>query len=58
MAKKKAYAVAVGREPGIYSTWAECEAQVKGYPRAQFKGFGTREDAENYMRSSRGSAGG
>ena len=26
MAKKKYYAVKVGTKPGIYETWAECEA--------------------------------
>jgi viroplasmin and RNaseH domain-containing protein len=25
------YAVRVGRNPGIYTTWAEAEAQVKGF---------------------------
>lgn len=25
------YAVRVGRKPGIYTTWAEAEAQVKGF---------------------------
>ena len=24
------YAVVVGRSSGVFSTWAECEAQVKG----------------------------
>lgn len=28
MAKKKFYAVAVGKKPGIYETWPECEKQV------------------------------
>ena len=26
--KKKFYAVAVGRKPGIYTTWDECKKQV------------------------------
>ena len=29
MARKKYYAVATGKVPGIYETWAECEMQVK-----------------------------
>lgn len=45
MAKKKFYAVAVGRVPGVYSSWPEAEAQVKGYPGAKYKGFGSREEA-------------
>lgn len=31
MAKKKYYAVKQGVKPGIYETWAECEAQTKGF---------------------------
>jgi hypothetical protein len=34
MAKSKGqkfYAVAKGHVPGIYNTWAECEAQVRFY---------------------------
>ena len=26
------YAVRIGRKPGIYSTWPECEAETKGFP--------------------------
>lgn len=33
------YVVWVGREPGIYSTWPECESQVKGFPRAKYRGY-------------------
>lgn len=36
---KKVYAVRVGRKTGIFSTWEECEAQVKGFAGAKFKGF-------------------
>ena len=30
MAKKKYYAVQVGKIPGIYGTWDECKAQTEG----------------------------
>ena len=43
------YAVKIGENPGIYSSWAECEKQVKGYPNAQFKKWKTREEAEAYI---------
>ena len=43
------YAVKIGKNPGIYSNWAECEKQVKGYPNAQFKKWKTREEAEAYI---------
>ena len=47
MAKQKAkfYVVWQGREPGIYGSWAACEAQVKGVA-AKYKGFATRAEAE------------
>ncbi|WP_018923404.1 ribonuclease H [Salsuginibacillus kocurii] len=46
MAKKKYYVVWKGRQPGIYSTWKECEEQVKGYSGASFKSFPSKEEAE------------
>ncbi|MBR6849825.1 MAG: RNase H1/viroplasmin domain-containing protein, partial [Lachnospiraceae bacterium] len=41
----KYYAVKVGLAPGIYQSWAECEAQVKGYPGALFKSFASEAEA-------------
>jgi len=49
MAKKKFYAVANGRKPGIYSSWPEAEAQVKGYGGAKYKGFVNRSEADAWM---------
>ena len=49
MAQKKFYAVKQGRQPGIYSTWAECQKQTVGFKGAKFKGFVTRTEAEAYM---------
>jgi len=49
MAKKKFYAVASGRKPGIYTSWPEAETQVKGYAGAKFKGFISRSEAEAWM---------
>lgn len=45
MAKSKHYVVWVGRKPGIYDSWPETEAQVKGFSGARFKGFPSREAA-------------
>lgn len=45
----KFYAVRVGSTPGIYLSWAECEAVTKGYPGAVFKSFKTRAEAEDFM---------
>ncbi|MCD8108786.1 MAG: RNase H1/viroplasmin domain-containing protein [Clostridiales bacterium] len=47
--KKKFYAVKKGRKTGIFLSWAECERQVKGFPKAEYKSFTVREDAENYL---------
>lgn len=46
---KKYYAVRVGRNVGTYTTWADCEAQVKGYSGAQYKSFPTKEEAEKFV---------
>lgn len=46
MAAKKYYVVWNGRKTGIFSTWAECEKQIKGFKGASFKSFPTLEEAE------------
>ena len=45
----KIYAVKQGYKPGIYNTWAECEAQVKGYKGAEYKSFNNEEEAKLYV---------
>lgn len=45
----KYYAVKEGRIPGVYTTWAQCEAQVKGYPHADYKKFNNEEDARRFV---------
>ena len=49
--KKKFYGVKVGRAPGVYDTWDEAEAQVKGFEGALHKSFATRAPAEKYVAS-------
>ncbi len=44
--KKKYYVVWQGKEPGIYTSWHDCEKQVKGVEGAKYKSFPTREAAE------------
>ncbi|MEK4441730.1 MULTISPECIES: ribonuclease H1 domain-containing protein [Niallia] len=46
MAAKKYYVVWNGRKTGVFSTWAECEKQTKGFKGASFKSFPTLEEAE------------
>ena len=53
MAIKKYYAVAVGRQPGIYTQWfgkAGAHAQVDGFQGARYKGFATIEEARAFVR--------
>lgn len=52
MAKSKFYVVWHGVTPGIYSSWDECKAQVNGCEGAIYKGFSTREEAEEAYASS------
>ena len=46
----KYYAVKSGRKEGIFLTWAECEAQVKGFSGGKYKSFKTMEEAESYLK--------
>lgn len=46
MASKKYYAVLKGRKTGIFTSWEECEEQIKGFSGARYKSFNTRVEAE------------
>jgi ribonuclease HI len=46
MSKKRFYVVWNGIEPGIYHSWEECQAQIKGVKQALYKAFDTQEEAE------------
>ncbi|RDW18640.1 ribonuclease H [Oceanobacillus arenosus] len=50
MAKKKYYVVWVGRKPGIYSSWSDCQAQTNHFDQAKFKSFESLELAEKAYR--------
>jgi len=50
--KTKFYAVAKGREPGIYETWHDCQLQVDGFSGALYKSFTNREKSEAYLRDA------
>jgi ribonuclease HI len=52
MRKKNVYAVKSGRQPGIYTSLVECNQQVAGYSKAEYRGFATRKEAEEYLRGS------
>jgi len=49
MAKKKYYAVAVGRECGIFTDWSITEKLVKGFAGAKYKSFFSRSEAEKWL---------
>lgn len=51
------YAVARGRSTGIYDSWADCEAEVKGFPNAKYKKFNTESDANEFIRSNSNDSG-
>ena len=51
--KKKFYAVAKGRKPGIYQKWFGpdgAQVQVAQFPGAVYRGFPTREEAEAFLK--------
>jgi ribonuclease HI len=52
--KKKYYAVRKGKKPSIYTQWFGpdgAQVQVVGFPGAEYKGFGSRSEAERFMLS-------
>ena len=44
--KKKFYVVWNGLTPGIYHSWDDCQAQIKGVKGAVYKSFDSKEEAE------------
>ena len=40
------YVVYRGRVPGVYSTWARCNAQVTGFKNNSYKSFPNKEEVE------------
>ena len=53
MSKKKYYAVKLGHKKGIFNSWAECKLQVEGYSGAVYKSFSLKEDAVNFLGSTK-----
>jgi ribonuclease HI len=46
----KFYAVKVGKVPGIYTNWPECQKNVTGFSGACYKSFSKRADAEAFIK--------
>ena len=49
--KQKYYVVWKGVSPGIYTSWTDCQLQIKGYDGALYKSFDTKEEAEHAFAS-------
>jgi ribonuclease HI len=49
MAKRKFYAVQVGKVPGVYETWDECKVNVEGVPGAKYKSFYSEAEAWEFV---------
>lgn len=45
----KYYAVKVSKTPGVYTSWSECEEQVKGFKGAKYKSFNTFSYANEFV---------
>ncbi len=50
--KNKYYVVWEGKNPGIYDNWDDCKKQVEAFEGAKYKGFSTKEEAEQAFQSS------
>ena len=55
MGKKNYYAVKAGIRTGLFDNWTECQAAVKGYPGAEYRGFVTKAEALVWLKGSEGS---
>jgi len=49
---KKFYAVRRGKTTGVFLTWDECKEAVHGVAGAEYKSFPTREEAENFIKTT------
>jgi len=52
MAKQKYYVVWKGRRTGVFTNWADCSAQVSGFPGAEYKAFDSLPAAESAFRGA------
>lgn len=46
MAIQKYYVVWVGRKPGVYTSWSDCQEQIDNYAEAKYKSYGSKSEAE------------
>ncbi len=43
------YAVKIGKIPGVYNTWTDCEPNIKGVDKAVYKKFNTEQEAYDFF---------
>ena len=43
------YAVKIGKNPGIYKSWKECEVNIKGFENPVYKKFEEEEEAKFFI---------
>ncbi|KAK7921109.1 RNase H domain protein [Apiospora marii] len=55
--QQKFYAVAIGRDPGIYTDWDVAAEAIKGWKGPKYKKFDTRAEAVEYIRAHGNEAG-
>lgn len=48
--KQKYYVVWLGHQPGVYTSWASCKAQVDNFPNARYKSYESKEEANEAFR--------
>ncbi|WP_379131962.1 ribonuclease H [Paenibacillus sp. sgz500958] len=51
MAKQKYYVVWEGKQPGVYGSWAECQAQTDHYTGAKYKSYESRAAADEAFKA-------
>ena len=52
MPKLNYYAVAVGRNPGIYKSWSECRQEIFKFKGAKYKKFTNLDEAMDYIKTT------
>jgi ribonuclease HI len=48
---KKCYVVYIGKVPGVYDEWEDCQKQVNRFPGNSYKGYMSREVVEAKWRN-------
>ena len=49
------YAVANGKDVGVFTNWGDCNASIKGYKNAIYRKFNTKDEAELFIMNNKSS---